>query len=264
MNVHLFITINDCSFIYGDLKMLKTQNLTMRNDYVMIEKPEYLTIIKLKNVNCYLVKLDDGYILIDTGLSKNRVEVEKSIKQSGCKYGDLKLILLTHGDSDHAGNCAYIRKIFGSKIAMHYEDLGMVERGDFTWNRNMNYLMKIFGKIFVRLLGLRLKKVDRFKPDIYLDEGQSLSDYGFNATVYNLPGHSKGSIGFLTTEGDFFCGDLLMNKKVPTKTDLIANKEAFKKSVDKLRTLDINVVYPGHGNPFLIKEFFENYNFITN
>ena len=142
---------------------------------------------------------------------------------------------------------------------MHFEDLGMVQRGDFTWNRNMNYLMKIFGKVMVHLLGLRLKKIDRFTPDIFLNEGQSLSDYGFEATVYHIPGHSKGSIGFLTAEGDFFCGDLLMNERVPTKMNLIADKQAFKRSVDKLRTLDINIVYPGHGKPFPITRFFESY-----
>ncbi len=239
--------------------MLKTKNLTTKHDYVKNEMHEYLTIIGLKSVNCYLLKQEDKYILIDSGLSRNRAEVEKMIKKSGCKYGDLKLILVTHGDSDHTGNYAYIRNTYGSKIAMHREDIGMVELGDFAWNRNLNLLMKILGKFFIRLLGLRLKKEDRFTPDIILDDGQSLNEYGFNITVYNLPGHSKGSLGFLTARGDFFCGDLLMNKKIPTKNDLIVDHEAFEKSIDKLKMLNINIVYPRHGKPFPINEFFDNY-----
>ncbi len=250
MYIHLFMVIK---------KMLKTQNLNRGCDYAMKEKSEYLTIIGLKSVNCYLLKQDDKYILIDSGLSRNRAEIEKMIKQSGCKYGDLKLILLTHGDSDHTGNCAYIRDKYGSKIAMHRGDLGMVELGDFAWNRNLNLLMKIVGKIFIRILGLRLKKEDRFTPDIILDDVQSLNEYGINLTVINIPGHSKGSLGFLTARGDFFCGDLLMNKKIPTKNDLIADQEAFEKSIDKLKMLNINIVYPGHGKPFPINEFFDNY-----
>lgn len=233
--------------------------MNLKNDDTKNETSEYLTIIKLKSVNCYLLKQDDEYILIDSGLSKNRAEVEDLIKRSGCKPGNLKLILVTHGDPDHTGNCAYLRRTFGSKIAMHRDDLGMVELGDLFWNREINSFVRLFGKIIIRLLGLRLKKEDRFSPDIYLDDGQSLSDYGFNATVYNLPGHSKGSIGFLTAEGDFFCGDLLMNKKIPTKTDLIADKDTFKSSVERLKTLDINRVYPGHGKPFIIDDFFDNY-----
>ncbi|MBY9015987.1 MAG: MBL fold metallo-hydrolase, partial [Candidatus Lokiarchaeota archaeon] len=57
---------------------------------------------------------------------------------------------------------------------------------------------------------------------------------------------------------DFYCGDLLMNKKMPTRTNLIIDKEAFERSVDRLKMLDINMVYSGHGNPFPIKEFFDN------
>lgn len=239
-------------------KMSKTKNLNRGCDYAIKEMSEYLTIIGLKSVNCYLLKQDDEYILIDSGLSRNRAEIEKMIKQSGCKYGDLKLILLTHGDSDHTGNCAYIRDKYGSKIAMHRGDLGMVELGDFAWNRNLNLLMKIVGKIIIRILGLRLKKEDRFTPDIILDDGQSLNEYGFKVTVYNLPGHSKGSLGFLTAQGDFFCGDLLMNKKIPAKNDLIVDKEAFEKSIERLKMLDIKIVYPGHGKPFPITEFFDN------
>jgi len=239
--------------------MSKTQNLNIRCDYAIQEMSENLKIIGLKSVNCYLLKQNNGYLLIDSGLSRNRAEVEKAIKQSGCKYGDLKLILLTHGDSDHAGNCAYICNKYGSKIAMHRDDLGMVELGDFTWNRKVNLLVKIIGKFFVRLLGLKLKKEDRFTPDMFLDDGQSLNEYGFNITVHNIPGHSKGSLGFLTAEGDFFCGDLLMNKKMPTKNDLVVDEDAFEKSVERLKLLDINTVYPGHGKPFRIKEFFDNY-----
>jgi len=240
--------------------MLKNQKKTTESNHTIKDTLENLTIIELKSVNCYLLKVKDGYILIDCGLSKNRAEVEKRIKQAGCNYGDLKLILLTHGDFDHTGNCAYIRTKFDSEIAMHHEDSGMVEFGDFSWNRNLGFIMRILGKMMTRLFGLSLKKKDRFKPDFYLREGKILTDYGFNATVYHIPGHSKGSIGFLTAEGDLFCGDLLMNKDKPVKFNMIVDNEAFKNSVDKLRTLDINTVYPGHGKPFLMKDFFDNYN----
>ena len=52
-------------------------------------------------------------------------------------------------------------------------------------------------------------KSERFTPDFYLDEGDDLSDYGFDARVLHIPGHSKGSIGILAAGGDLFCGDLL-------------------------------------------------------
>ena len=90
---------------------------------------------KLGTVNCYLIETDTGYILIDTGCSNKRTELGKELESAGCKSGNLKLIVLTHGDFDHTGNAAYLRKKFDTKIAMHDGDSGMVERGNMFWSR---------------------------------------------------------------------------------------------------------------------------------
>jgi hydroxyacylglutathione hydrolase len=84
----------------------------------------------LGSVNCYLIETETGYILIDTGGSNKRTDLEKELESAGCQPGYLKLIVLTHGDFDHTGNAAYLRKKFGTTIAMHDDDSGMVERGD--------------------------------------------------------------------------------------------------------------------------------------
>ena len=225
-----------------------------RNNNLILLANSHITIIALKAVNCYLLKGKKEYILIDSGLPKNRAEVEEQILKAGCKVGDLKLILLTHGDYDHAGNCLYLKNFFNSKIAMHEKDLGMVEQGDFTWNRDVSPLLKFFGKIMVTLFGLKLKKKDRFKPDILLKEGQSLIEYGVDLKKIYIPGHSKGSLGYLTTEGNLFCGDIFTNEKVPTKNKLIVDENAYKNSYNKLKSFDIKMVYPGHGKPFLFEK----------
>jgi glyoxylase-like metal-dependent hydrolase (beta-lactamase superfamily II) len=74
---------------------------------------------RLGNVNCYLIETDTGCILIDAGGSNKRTNIEKELESAGCNPGNLKLIVLTHGDFDHTGNAAYLRKKFGTKIAMH-------------------------------------------------------------------------------------------------------------------------------------------------
>jgi hydroxyacylglutathione hydrolase len=77
---------------------------------------------RLGSVNCYLVETDTGYILIDTGASNTRGELEARLERAGCQPGNLKLIFLTHGDFDHAGNAAYLRKRFNAPVAMHKDD----------------------------------------------------------------------------------------------------------------------------------------------
>jgi len=222
--------------------------------------PEIITIrlslpYKLGSVNCYLIKTDTGYILIDAGGPNKCKELEKNLENAGCEPGNLKLIVLTHGDFDHTGNAAYLGKKFGVKIAMHYDDSGMVERGNMFWNRKKsNMIFRIIAPI---LFGFG--KSERFKPDLYLEDGENLSEYGFDAKVIHIPGHSRGSIGILTTDGDLICGDLLENIDKPKFNSLMDDLETANVSVEKLQGLKANTVYPGHGKPFQMELFFKNW-----
>ena len=227
--------------------------------------------INVGGVNCYLVKAGDGYVLIDTGMSTKRADLDKELASAGCKPGNLKLIILTHGDIDHTDNAAYLREKYTAKIAMHAADSGMVERGDMSWNRKAKPdKISFLGRIIMTISRLVLlfgkpAKFDTFKPDIYLEDGQDLSGYGFDAKVLHLPGHSKGSIGILTTGGDpstpsaglaLFCGDLLMVMNKPTLHFLIDDMAAAKASLEKLKGLEIHTVYPGHfGRTFPMELF---------
>ena len=209
---------------------------------------------RLGSVNCYLIKTDIGHILIDTGCSNRRTDLEKELESAGCKPGNLKLIVLTHGDFDHTGNAAYLRKNFGTKIAMHYDDSGMVERGNMFWNRRKS---NIFLRIIAPIL-FGFGKSQRFKPDSYIEDGDDLSEHGFDAKVLHIPGHSKGSIGILTDGGDLFCGDLLENKDKPVINSIMDDSVAANASVEKLKSLKIDTVYPGHGKPFQIRVYINN------
>jgi hydroxyacylglutathione hydrolase len=203
---------------------------------------------KMGTVNCYLVETGSGFALIDAGASNKRTELERELAGAGCKPGNLKLIVLTHGDFDHTGNAAYLRERFGARIAMHRDDSGMAERGDMFCNRSSgNAILRLMAPI---LFGF--PKSNRFRPDLLVEEGDDLSEYGFAAQVLSIPGHSKGSIGILTAGGDLFCGDLLENLKEPATNSLMDDPAACGASLGKLQGFEINTVYPGHGTPFPI------------
>jgi hydroxyacylglutathione hydrolase len=216
-----------------------------------ITKPFILNV----SVNCYLVRAGDGFILIDTGRPNKRNVIEKELESADCHPGNLKLIVLTHGDFDHCGNAASFRKKFGAQIAIHKADSGMVEHGNMLWNRRKRNILT--GMVFKLLF--RLGKSDRFKPDLYIDEGYDFSEYGFDAKVLEIPGHSRGSIGILTRSGELFCGDLLANVGKPDIWSIIDDPETAHDSIEKLKTLPINTVYPGHGRPFPMDLFMKTH-----
>ncbi|MFZ2096956.1 MAG: MBL fold metallo-hydrolase [Anaerolineales bacterium] len=203
--------------------------------------------LKMSHVNAYLIRTDQGFFLVDTGMTNARRQIELALEHLCCHPGDLKLILLTHGDFDHTGNAAHLRDKFSAKIAMHQADSGMLENGDMFWNRKFkNSFLKKVMPLFIRF-----GEKERCTPDIYVEDGTVLTEYGWDAQVYNTPGHSSGSICILTAFGDLFCGDLLTNSTgKPMLNSMMYDSEAGKASLEKLKALSIKTVYPGHGLPF--------------
>jgi hydroxyacylglutathione hydrolase len=138
---------------------------------------------------------------------------------------------------------------------MHHDDSGMAKRGDMFWNRKRPFILI---RMMVPIL-FGFGKSERFKPDLYIEDGYDLSEYGFDAKVLHIPGHSKGSIGILTVGGNLFCGDLFENKDRPILSSIMDDLTAANASVEKLKKLKIKTVYPGHGKPFPMEMFIRNY-----
>jgi hydroxyacylglutathione hydrolase len=204
---------------------------------------------RLGSVNCYLIRTNSGCMLIDTGCANAREKLEGALLAAGCA-DNLKLIVLTHGDFDHSGNAAYLRQKFGAKIAMHRGDSAMVEQGDIFGGRQKSHFF--FRMLAPLLFGFGRSK--RFKPDWYLEDGDDLAQYGFEAKIVHIPGHSRGSIGVLTPDGEFFGGDLVIRNNGPKRNRIIDDPPAAEASIKKLKSLKIKTVYPGHGRPFPIGE----------
>ena len=201
-------------------------------------------------VNCYLVRTTGGDVLIDTGVSGRRRLLEEALESAGCRPGGLKLIAITHGDFDHTGNAAYLRQKYAAKIGMHPADWGMAERGDMFWNRKSGKgAFKVIASAF-----FKLPQADRFAPDVALEEGFDLSPYGLEATVLSIPGHSLGSVGLLTAEGDLFCGDLFESSVQPRINAIMDDLAAATASLERLESLPVKTVYPGHGRPFTLDQ----------
>jgi hydroxyacylglutathione hydrolase len=201
-------------------------------------------------VNCYLVKSGDSYFMVDAGVSFYRGALKKALKQAGCEPGDLKLVVITHGDYDHTGNCAYLQMKYGTRIAVHKSEAEALEQGNMLASRKTRQ-----GMVFRMTLGMfKWLVFRRCKPDIFVGEGDDLREYGLDGKVIYIPGHTTGSIGVLTSEGDFFCGDLLTNSGRPEKNKLVDDEAEMDTSIEKIKALGVKTVYPGHGKPFKMEE----------
>jgi hydroxyacylglutathione hydrolase len=218
----------------------------------MINMNQETQLIDLGFVNAYLLKAADGYILIDTGVSQQWSRLESELLQAGCLPSRLKLVVITHGDFDHTGNCAELKRKYHVKIAMHSGDVQMVKTGlPLPVKRKARGLR---GKLFLWLGRRMIGNFPVFEPDIILEDGQDLSEYGLAARVIYTPGHTKGSIAVLTADGRLFAGDTFSNRGKPAGAPFIANKEELRNSIAALKRTQAHTVYPGHGKPFAFDE----------
>lgn len=204
--------------------------------------------IKCGNSNCYIVENGTSGILVDTG---KKEFLNKVIEQ--CKAYNVKLIVLTHAHFDHAENAAQISNVLGIPIGMNEKDCSLIES-----NTNQRLSAEsFFGKIVlsVSLKEFSARTMEEFKPDVLLNDKDSLSAYGIDANVIALPGHTEGSIGLDVENTYLIAGDALMNIFYPTVSMLFHNKHDMLESAGKISRLGNRRIYFGHGKPVSNKQW---------
>lgn len=205
-----------------------------------------ITHIDLVMVNAYLLRSDEGYILVDTGVPQLLSRLEKALLKAGCTQEKLKLIILTHGDIDHTGNAIALKQKYGAKIAMQEADYPMVREGQPLKREAKGLIWKIMSKTNEK----PGKPNPEFIVDEFLTDGQRLEEYGLPAQILHIPGHTPGSIAILTDDGQLIGGDIFGNQRKPALTPLVENREQILASVEKIKQANPKMVYPGHGKPF--------------
>jgi len=198
--------------------------------------------IRCGSVNSYLIEEHGRAVLVDTG--RNGFE-EKVLAQ--CRKTKVELIVLTHGHVDHVQNTAYLRKELGVPVALHKEDLNLIKDNFMEPLRFRGMLGMAVAEVTAK--SSETDRIPEFKPEIFIDEGDWLKDYGINARIMGLPGHTRGSIGIDLDEKAVIVGDALMNMFYPGLSLVYWDRAKMLKSADKISALGARKVYFGHGSP---------------
>lgn len=198
--------------------------------------------IRCGSVNSYLIEEHGRAVLVDTG--RNGFE-EKVLAQ--CRKTKVELIVLTHGHVDHVQNTAYLRKELGVPVALHKEDLNLIKDNFIEPLRFQGMLGMAVAEVTAK--SSETDWIPEFTPEIFINEGDWLKDYGINARIMGLPGHTRGSIGIDLDEKAVIVGDALMNMFYPGLSLVYWDRTEMLKSADKISALGARKVYFGHGSP---------------
>lgn len=199
--------------------------------------------VGVMGANCYLFACAETQkaVLIDPG-----AEGKKLFQWVSGKGLTVEYILLTHGHVDHIGAVDELRALLGDVVVgIHAGDAEMLTDG----RKNLS---SYFGPSVVQR-----------EADVLLHDGQEIIIGNEKIKVISTPGHSPGSICFLTSEG-LVSGDTLFAGSIG-RTDFPGGslEQLLKGVEEKLLVLpEETMVFPGHGettqigkekrdNPFL-------------
>ena len=80
-------------------------------------------------VNVFLIRGHLGDVLVDAGPPGKAERILARLQERGVAADDIRLILITHGHTDHFGSAAELRRRTGAPLAVHRVDAPAVRQG---------------------------------------------------------------------------------------------------------------------------------------
>jgi glyoxylase-like metal-dependent hydrolase (beta-lactamase superfamily II) len=221
------------------------------------------------HVNAFLI-VEEPMTMIDAGV--NTVDAENALKLGFAAKGlfveSIERILITHGHPDHYGLVPLICNN-GSDTVRAYMGEQEVERitaeGP-VWEGSRRLMEAGFPEALLRELTRLERRMHRVHKVAQLrclpvKDGQVFEFRDFALHAVSLPGHTEGHVGYLEPESRvLFAGDALLPHVRPNpllepmlepEGDSPSRRrhslKEYLASLDRLQSLDLSCVYPGHG-----------------
>jgi glyoxylase-like metal-dependent hydrolase (beta-lactamase superfamily II) len=198
-------------------------------------------LTRLRFVNAFLVREDDGFTLVDTTMGGDKA-AEQLLAAARAAGAPIRRIALTHGHGDHVGGLDALKERLGAEVEVLMPELdARIHDGE----------QVIEGKPPGSWPTLRTK------PDVRLSEGDRVG----SLDVVASPGHTPGHVSFLDTRGrTLIAGDVYTTYgraavtnhfywRFPLAAMATWDKAKDLESARKLRALEPALLVVGHGPP---------------
>jgi glyoxylase-like metal-dependent hydrolase (beta-lactamase superfamily II) len=141
---------------------------------------------------------------------------------------DIGLVITTHAHPDHIEAVQLFNKT---------EALTAISEEEWKFVKEMrDFINSVFGI-----------NIDAIAPKFFLQEGDFVLN-GLELKVFHTPGHSPGSLSvYWPKQKVLFTGDLIFKNGIGRTDFPGGNSTLLKKSVERLRELEIEILLPGHG-----------------
>ncbi len=222
----------------------------------------------LKWVNSYLLPEEAGWTLIDPGLHTEGTEAfwTDVLSEWKIQWQDIKSILLTHHHPDHYGMAGWFQERTGAVVYISQVALDNAKR---LWGDNETFsdeLTEAFlqhgmaesltDDMRAHMRGFREKVSPQPVNVMTLQPGSMFRMGGSDWEIVGGEGHAPGHLSFYDRHsGKLLCGDQVLPDISPNigwmpggDPDPLAS---FLSSLQEMLLLEVNMVFPGHRDPFL-------------
>jgi glyoxylase-like metal-dependent hydrolase (beta-lactamase superfamily II) len=226
------------------------------------------------SANVYLLESPGGgLILFDAGLGTPAAEqaLADGFRRAGKRFEDVERIVLSHGHIDHFGAARTVIERRGAEVPVHVHplDAAKITLGDRYYQERRELYAAHYRRLGVPeevIRGLArwadggdsmARAVKRVQP---IEQGQRIEARAGELVVHHMPGHTPGMVCLHAPDtGIFLSGDHLLERISPNPLlepgpngeegyfqPLVRHLE----SLERLESLDVSLVLPGHGAPF--------------
>ncbi len=188
----------------------------------------------------YLITTPQGNIVINSDFEEDVPTVRKNIEQLGFRYGETKILLMSHAHADHDGGIGIIQRQTGAKL--------MVMEGDVAEVESRNY-------------GRPGARVDRV-----LHDGDVVELGGSKLVARLTAGHTEGCTTWtmqVEDGGQILNAVIIGSVNVNAGYALVGNDEYpriaedYVKSFALLKSLPVDLFLGAHGGYFGMKSKYE-------
>jgi len=211
------------------------------------------------SINVYLVRSQDGYMLVDTGWDTPQAvkSMEDQLAGARIDFKDIKRVFMTHGHVDHLGMAWRFKTSHNAVTYLHQNEIELVkirfkDRDNFIPMTDAFLLTHGVPAAELTPPDFQIPAVPKLiEPDVLLKGGEVIPCGEYTFRVINTPGHTPGHVSLYEPQNKILIsGDVLL----PT----IATNAAFHvqhvgnplkqymTTLTTLRQLDINLVLPAH------------------
>jgi glyoxylase-like metal-dependent hydrolase (beta-lactamase superfamily II) len=200
--------------------------------------PNLIQLTRLRLVNAYLVREDDGFTLVDTTIGGQADALIAAARDAG---GEIRRIALTHGHGDHVGSLDQLKQRLGAVEVLMPELDARIHAGE---------------KVVDGKLPGGWPKLETV-PDVRLRPGDRVG----SLEVIANPGHTPGHVALLDTrDRSLIAGDTFTtvgrpevtshcNLRFPLAAMATWDGPTTLESARALQALDPAVLVVGHGGP---------------